>query len=81
MFTIQPIDLSLSKNQNSPLDKSDKTIQLFDNPYITKEKKIEIIQKRRMNLQTKQKKIKLILLFKRIYLYILFFYTKPLFII
>ena len=55
LYTNHPIDLSLSKNQNSPLNLSDKTIQLLDNPYITKEEKIEIIQKRRENLQVKQK--------------------------
>ena len=32
----QPIDFSLSKNQNSPLDLSDKTVQLLDNPNIKK---------------------------------------------
>ena len=55
LYTNQPIDLSLSKNQNSPLNLSEKTIQLLENPYITKEEKIEIIQKRRENLQAKQK--------------------------
>ena len=55
LYRSQPLDLSLSKNQNLPLDLSDKTIQLLDNPYITKEEKIEIIQKRRENLQVKQK--------------------------
>ena len=55
LYTNQPIDLSLRKNQNSPLNLSEKTVQLLDNPYITKEEKIEIIQKRRENLQVKQK--------------------------
>ena len=55
LYTNQPIDLSLSKNQNSPLNLSEKTVQLLDNPYITKEEKIEIIQKRRIYLQSKQK--------------------------
>ena len=55
MYTNHPIDLSLSKNQNSPLNLSEKTVQLLDNPYITKEEKIEKIQKRRENLQVKQK--------------------------
>ena len=63
------------------MDLSDKTIQLLDNPCITKEEKIEIIQKRQTILQTKQKKSTLILLFKFINLYILLYYTKPLFFI
>ena len=54
--TSQPLDLSFSKNQNSPLDLSDKTIQLLDNPYITKKEKIEIIQKRRIIFNRKRRK-------------------------
>ena len=56
----QPLDLSirnysLSEDQDSASDLSDKTIQLLDNPHIAKEEKIEIIQKRRIYLQSKQK--------------------------
>ena len=58
--------LSLSKNQNAPLDLSEKTVQLLNNPYLTKEEKLEIIQKRRAILQAKQKKSTLILIFKLI---------------
>ena len=54
--TNYPIHLSLSKNQISILDLSDKTIQLLDNPCIKKEEKKEKIQKRRAILQAKQKK-------------------------
>ena len=54
----QPLDLSkrsysLSEDQDSDL--SDKTIQLSDNPEIPKEEKAEIILKRRIFLQSKQK--------------------------
>ena len=69
MYTNHPIDLSLSKNQNSLLDLSDKTVQLLDNPYIKKKDKIEIIQKRRAILQAKLKKRTLILIFKLINIY------------
>ena len=56
----QPLDLSirnysLSEDQDSASDLSDKTIQLLDNPHIAKEEKLEIIQKRRIYLQSKQK--------------------------
>ena len=56
----QPLDLSirnysLSEDQDLASDLSDKTIQLLDYPGITKEEKFEIIQKRRMFLQSKQK--------------------------
>ena len=61
MYTNYPIDLSLSKNQNSILDLSDKTVQLLDNPYTKKEEKKEIIRKRRAILQAKQKNSTLIL--------------------
>ena len=62
-YANQHIDLSLSKNQNSPLDLSDKIVQLLDNTYIEKEEKIEIVQKQRAILQEKQKKSTLILIY------------------
>ena len=56
----QPLDLSirnysLSEDQDSASDLSDKTIQLLDNPHIDKDEKLEIIQKRRIYLQSKKK--------------------------
>ena len=54
----QPLDLSIrnhSLTDDQDSDLSDKTIQLSDNPEITKEEKAEIILKRRIFLQSKQK--------------------------
>ena len=79
----QPSDLSirnysLSEDQDSASNLSDKTIQLLDNPCITEEEKLEIIQKRRIFIQSKRKTSKFFKIFKNLsLLYNLAYYAKP----
>ena len=78
----QPLDLSirnysLGEDQDSASDLSDKIIQLLYNPRITKEEKLEIIQKRRIFLQSKQKTNTLIKFLKFILYIYLAYYAKP----